>query len=155
MGGVWTMMREPSEIEDSRVDLPVGGMSCASCAARIEKALTAVPGVDRCTVNFATEIATVHFDPATYWARAHSEPRFAATGYTITEAQTAGGDHVADDTLDRRMAQRMCTTTRIRMICAVGSSMACALGLPVVMISMVPGLNFMGGNGSPPRSRRR
>ncbi len=45
------------------VDLPLSGMSCASCAATIEKGLAAVPGVVSATVNFATEKATVRFDP--------------------------------------------------------------------------------------------
>lgn len=39
--------------------LPVEGMTCASCVARVEKALAAVPGVDEATVNIATEVATV------------------------------------------------------------------------------------------------
>ncbi|WP_395401237.1 heavy metal translocating P-type ATPase [Pseudoduganella sp. UC29_106] len=37
----------------------IGGMSCASCVARVEKALSAVPGVGRATVNLATETARV------------------------------------------------------------------------------------------------
>ena len=37
----------------------VGGMTCASCASRVEKALTAVPGVKSASVNLATEKATV------------------------------------------------------------------------------------------------
>ena len=40
------------------VDLQIGGMTCASCAARIEKKLNKVDGVSA-TVNFATEKATV------------------------------------------------------------------------------------------------
>jgi Cu+-exporting ATPase len=39
--------------------LDIGGMSCASCVARIEKALGKVDGVDKATVNFATETATI------------------------------------------------------------------------------------------------
>ena len=46
-----------------RVELAIGGMTCASCAARIEKRLNKLPGVDA-TVNFASEHATVVFDPA-------------------------------------------------------------------------------------------
>src|SRR5439155_14247171 len=46
------------------VDLPVGGMHCASCAARIEKTLSQVPGVQDAAVNFATGTATVQYDPA-------------------------------------------------------------------------------------------
>lgn len=50
--------------ETRRVDLPVGGMNCASCAARVEKTLAGVPGVKSAGVNFATTTATVEYDPA-------------------------------------------------------------------------------------------
>jgi len=46
-----------------RVVINVGGMTCASCASNIEKALQKVPGVDKAAVNFASERATVEFDP--------------------------------------------------------------------------------------------
>ncbi len=45
-----------------RIDLPLTGMSCASCAARIEKGLAGVEGVSKATVNFAAEKATVFFN---------------------------------------------------------------------------------------------
>jgi Cu+-exporting ATPase len=44
------------------LDLPIEGMTCAACAARIETGLNAVPGVNA-VVNFATETASVDFDP--------------------------------------------------------------------------------------------
>lgn len=47
-----------------RADLPIEGMTCASCANRIEKRLTKQPGVTSATVNFATKVATVKYDPA-------------------------------------------------------------------------------------------
>ena len=46
----------------SETVLDVGGMTCASCAGRVEKALRAVPGVQDASVNLATERATVHGD---------------------------------------------------------------------------------------------
>jgi Cu+-exporting ATPase len=46
-----------------RIDLPITGMSCASCAAKIEKGLAHVEGVSKATVNFAAEKATVVFHP--------------------------------------------------------------------------------------------
>ncbi|WP_080406531.1 heavy metal translocating P-type ATPase [Burkholderia ubonensis] len=50
------------------IELDIGGMTCASCAGRVEKALANVPGVTRASVNLATERATVHgaapLDPA-------------------------------------------------------------------------------------------
>ena len=47
-----------------QVDLPITGMSCAACAARVEKVLARTPGVHNAAVNFATACATVEFDPA-------------------------------------------------------------------------------------------
>jgi Cu+-exporting ATPase len=44
--------------------LPIAGMTCASCVARVEKALKAVPGVHAASVNLATEAATVQAAPA-------------------------------------------------------------------------------------------
>ncbi|RYX95378.1 MAG: copper-translocating P-type ATPase [Comamonadaceae bacterium] len=44
--------------------ISVGGMTCASCVSRVERALRKVPGVSEATVNLATESAHVVFDPA-------------------------------------------------------------------------------------------
>ncbi len=52
--------RVPTE----RVDLKISGMTCAACAARVEKALGGVEGVFRANVNFAVEKATVEYNPA-------------------------------------------------------------------------------------------
>jgi Cu+-exporting ATPase len=47
-----------------RIDLPVTGMTCAACAARIERSLGKAEGVEEATVNLATERATVRFNPS-------------------------------------------------------------------------------------------
>ena len=57
-----TETRERPEVET--LTIGVEGMTCASCVARVERALKKVPGVDAATVNLATEKATVSFDPA-------------------------------------------------------------------------------------------
>jgi copper ion binding protein len=46
------------------VEFPVSGMSCASCAARIEKGLSKMSGIHDAKVNFASQKATVTFDPS-------------------------------------------------------------------------------------------
>jgi P-type Cu+ transporter len=46
-----------------RVSIPVSGMTCAACARRVEKALSGTNGVRMAGVNFATEKATVEYDP--------------------------------------------------------------------------------------------
>ncbi len=48
----------------SELILPIGGMTCASCVRRVEKALQKVEGVTQAGVNLATERATVKYDPA-------------------------------------------------------------------------------------------
>src|SRR3954470_10308072 len=55
--------REQATAVKGRVELPIEGMTCASCAGRVEKSLNRMEGVEA-TVNFATERATVEFDPA-------------------------------------------------------------------------------------------
>jgi P-type Cu+ transporter len=49
---------------DAELDIGIGGMTCASCVSRVEKALAKVPGVSTATVNLATETARIHFAPA-------------------------------------------------------------------------------------------
>ncbi len=49
---------------DAELDIGIGGMTCASCVSRVEKALSKVPGVSTATVNLATETARIHFAPA-------------------------------------------------------------------------------------------
>ena len=49
---------------DAELDIGIGGMTCASCVSRVEKALRKVPGVSTATVNLATETARIHFAPA-------------------------------------------------------------------------------------------
>ncbi|MDH4232432.1 MAG: heavy metal translocating P-type ATPase, partial [Nitrospirota bacterium] len=48
----------------SRVDLPVTGMSCASCAAHIQESLSGLAGVNSASVNLAAEKATIFYDKA-------------------------------------------------------------------------------------------
>ncbi|NLU51742.1 MAG: copper-translocating P-type ATPase [Clostridiaceae bacterium] len=52
------------EEKKNTVTIPVGGMTCAACAARVEKALGKTEGVLKATVNFATEKAVVEYDPS-------------------------------------------------------------------------------------------
>src|SRR5690348_10658275 len=63
----------------STVDLQVGGMTCASCATRIEKKLNRIEGV-QATVNFATETAHVSYPPSVLVADLVRTVE--ATGYT-------------------------------------------------------------------------
>ncbi|MDL2336784.1 MAG: heavy metal translocating P-type ATPase [Pseudomonadota bacterium] len=73
------------------IELQVGGMTCASCVARVEKALLKVPGVSAASVNLATERATVDATPSIQKA-AMTAALLAAVekaGYTATAVTTA------------------------------------------------------------------
>src|SRR6185437_14244692 len=73
--------KEVRGMTQQAVDLQIGGMTCASCAARIEKKLNRMPGV-QATVNFATEKAHVVLPAGTAVDAAIATVQ--ATGYTAT-----------------------------------------------------------------------
>jgi len=54
----------PREAPLQRIDFPVEGMTCAACATRIGRGLGKLAGVSEANVNFATQVATVHFHPS-------------------------------------------------------------------------------------------
>ncbi len=78
----------------SKLTIPIEGMSCASCVARIEHGLAAVEGVSRASVNLATERATVEFLPeVTNAARIASA--ISSLGYTPGSPIAAAKDERA------------------------------------------------------------
>jgi P-type Cu+ transporter len=104
------------------IELDVQGMTCASCAARIEKRLNRLEGVNA-TVNYATEKATVHAGKATT-ARTLIDT-IEKTGYHAT----LPSESPRDPDLELRQLRRRL------IICVV-------LSLPVIIISMVPAWQF-------------
>ena len=112
------------------VDLSITGMSCNACAMSIEKGLNAVSGVTA-TVNFATETARVDYDPATTSAE-QLIGVVAGLGYGARLEQDT-----TPDMLDAEVRERV-AMLRIRLTGSI------VLGLPVVALSMVPGLQFDG-----------
>jgi len=56
-------MVKDKEAKTERIDLPIVGMSCASCAAAIQKNLFGLKGVEKANVNFATSKATIFYQP--------------------------------------------------------------------------------------------
>jgi Cu+-exporting ATPase len=123
-------------LEDHSVELVIGGMTCASCAARIEKKLNKLDGVSA-TVNFATEEAKV-----TYAGVVSPQDLIAtveATGYSaalhvpkVSGATSAArpGDPV-QDVRDDEVAR-----LRLRLV------ISAVLSLPVLLMSMIPMLQF-------------
>lgn len=121
--------------EHSRtVELEIGGMTCASCAARIEKKLNKMPGVTA-SVNYATEKARVAFtdDVAPEDLVATVE----ATGYTaaLPAPPPADQGQPATDPAQRAKDEEA-TSWRQRLV------VSAVLTLPVLLLAMVPALQF-------------
>ncbi|GBU21472.1 ATPase [Fibrobacteres bacterium R8-0-B4] len=107
------------------VTIPIGGMHCAACSARVEKAIAKLRGVSSASVNIATEKATIAFDPAAIRLPAIKEA-ITGVGFTPLDAaeEAAGADKI------RR--EREIKTLRTKFITAA------AFGLPLLYIAMSP-----------------
>jgi P-type Cu+ transporter len=106
----------------NRIELEIGGMTCTSCAARVEKKLNKLDGVDA-SVNYATEIASVAYDPS-HVALEELVRTVEATGYTaaLPNAESAREDPVGP--LRRRL------------------EVAAVLTVPLVLVAMIGPLQF-------------
>lgn len=81
------MVKSQSQLQTT---LQITGMTCAACAARIEKGLGKMAGVETAAVNFALEKATVRFDPAQVSGEAMIK-KVEQLGYQAIEETEAGG----------------------------------------------------------------
>lgn len=120
-----------SENRHDTISLLIEGMTCASCVARVEKGIKAVPGVTDATVNLATERATVR-------GTASAEAVIAAiekTGYEARPVETAGQG--GDDSEEKKEAERV----RLKRDLILAS----VLALPVFVLEMgshlIPGMH--------------
>ena len=110
------------------LELPITGMTCASCAARVEKSLNRLDGV-AASVNYATETAAVEFDPA-----AVAPERLVAAveelgyGARLPAAETARAEEADAPDESAELRRRLVVSA--------------ALSLPVLLMSMVPALQF-------------
>ena len=117
-----TAVPEPRE----HLDLPIMGMTCASCATRIEKRLNRLDGV-QASVNYATEQASVAFAPDKLTA-AEVVSAIEQAGYT---ASLPSPEHGVP-----RLARRPGTRLRTRLIFSAAAS------LPLLLMGMIPALQF-------------
>ncbi|WP_228916680.1 cation-translocating P-type ATPase [Streptomyces sp. DH20] len=113
----------------SEVELLIGGMTCASCAARVEKKLNRMEGVTA-TVNYATEKARITYPPGVEVADLITT--VVKTGYTAEEPAPPRRDE--EETASGTDPET--AALRTRLIVSV------LLALPVVLLAMVPPLQF-------------
>ncbi|MCK7660599.1 heavy metal translocating P-type ATPase [Corynebacterium sp. CCM 8835] len=122
------------------VDLTVTGMTCTSCSGRVERKLNRLDGVTA-TVNFATETASVDFDPdlltpddlvSVVEKTGYGASVIAPAGSGTDDTDPAGD---SPDTADEARAEEIADLRRRLIVSAV-------CGLPVMLLSMVPALQF-------------
>ena len=121
----------PEAVVMGRLELPVEGMTCASCAMRVEKRLNRLEGVTA-SVNYATERASVTYDRGNVDA-----------GQLVEAVQQAGYSAslpapTSDDSPEHEEAARRDDLRALRR----RLMLATVLGLPVVAMSMVSSLRF-------------
>ncbi len=114
----------------SEVELLIGGMTCASCAARVEKKLNRMDGVTA-TVNYATEKARISYPPGIEVADLITT--VVKTGYTAEEPAPPRQDDEGDTVSG---ADPETAALRARLV------VSALLSLPVVVLAMVPSLQF-------------
>jgi Cu+-exporting ATPase len=108
------------------IDIPITGMTCASCTARVEKALRRVPGVIEATVNLASERATVTFTPADVsWSDLAAAIEGAGYGVIDQRSTTETGEDGEAAARARELANRRRTLT-----------VAAVLTAPLFLLSM-------------------
>ncbi len=108
------------------VELPIGGMTCAACAARIGRGLNGLEGVDEANVNYATARAVVSYDPDSV------DP----TTFDTTIRNL--GYSVAADGADEDATEKELAELGRRLVVAF------VLSVPAMLVSMVPALQFGG-----------
>ncbi|BCQ57848.1 heavy metal translocating P-type ATPase [Burkholderia gladioli] len=135
----------PAQSPDApAIELEIGGMTCASCSGRVEKALAQVPGVSRASVNLATERASVSAEAAVSVAQLVAAVEKA--GYRATLAAGPIGTAApaaTSPTAPRPSAEsRKAAEARRDLLLLIGSAV---LTLPLVapMFAAPFGLSFM------------
>jgi Cu+-exporting ATPase len=111
-----------------RVEMPIAGMTCASCANRIERRLNELEGVSA-SVNYATEKARVEFDPGTVDPERLVEA-VAAAGYeaALPSQEPAGTPAPAEEDETAALRRRLV--------------LAALLSVPALLMAMIPALQF-------------
>ncbi|WP_186780599.1 cation-translocating P-type ATPase [Streptomyces sp. CBG9] len=135
-----TTPERPAASATTEVELSVGGMTCASCAARVEKKLNRMPGVTA-TVNYATEKAKVAYEPGEELGVADLIATVVRTGYTAEEIRPPEPEPAPEapkDGAEASGAPGEDGTEALRQRFTVSA----VLAAPVILLSMVPAFQF-------------
>ncbi|HEV2639990.1 MAG TPA: heavy metal translocating P-type ATPase [Actinocrinis sp.] len=131
--------QEPQAAREASVDLALTGMTCATCATRIERKLNRLPGV-AASVNFATEQATVRY-PATV-DQADLLAAVAAAGYRATPIPAPGEDRADEGPGEQAQVEAAAAERGPARELLDRLRISALLAAPVILLGMVPVLQF-------------
>lgn len=134
----------PPETTTATCTLDIGGMTCASCVRRIEKALHKLDGVTEARVNLATEVASITYAPdlieledltsAVTKAGYTATPRQQAASPTHTAAETAAAPTGSDEDDRDRELSRMKRKWQVALV--TGLALMCLMYVPLYIDTM-------------------
>ena len=127
-----TDITDPQRTAATTVDLAIGGMTCASCAARISKRLNKLEGVEA-SVNYATEKATVTVPDGITTDELIAQVE--AIGYTASLPRSSA-DTTEADAVDDAGRDPEVESLRNRLVIST------VLAVPVLLMSMIPRFQF-------------
>lgn len=110
--------------------IQVGGMTCAACSRRVEKAIGKLSGIEEVVVNFATEKAAVTFDE-TICSREEIKQAIQAAGYKPIEKKKSSVDE------DKIRKEKEIKTLFIKFIVSI------TLAIPLLYVAMVPMISWI------------
>jgi len=135
-----TVLAEPGKVDPQRIvtairdtgydvpmektTLPIEGMTCASCVARVEKALSSVPGVLSSGVNLATKSASVEYVPGVT-GREALRAAVKDAGYTVPEGKADEDPLARQERMQRDEERSLWTRLRLGIV----------LGIPVFLLA--------------------
>jgi Cu+-exporting ATPase len=109
--------------------IKIGGMTCAACSQRVEKAIAKLEGISKVSVNLATEKATLEYDPQVIRLSAVKDC-IVNTGYQVLAADKNSVDE------DRARKQKEIKTLWTKFVIAT------AFGIPLLYFAMVPMISW-------------
>lgn len=112
------------KIRLQKVTIPIRGMTCASCVSAVEKTVGAISGVSRASVNFATEKASVEYDP--------SVTRLSEIKKTIIDAgyEPLNIEQKETEDIEKELHQKETRTLKIKLTASI------AFSIPLLYIAM-------------------
>jgi Cu+-exporting ATPase len=136
------------------VTLPVSGMTCAACQARVQRALERTPGVARASVNLMLGNAAVTYDPAAL-DEASLVAAIRATGYDSPPRAEAAGAIAEQVALDEAQAHEYTVLRRKAVFALAAGAIAMAASMPLMVgdahgVAIDPFMHWVMGWLTPP-----